>query len=81
MPPEWRDGICWAVLELSGPWRLAFDTMLPDADIGRGAGGERFDLVFARLRASPAGGGRRYLTLAGCHGVMRVTGNYGGLST
>lgn len=31
MPPEWRDGICWAVLDLSGPWRLAFDTMLPDA--------------------------------------------------
>ncbi len=31
MPPEWRDGICWAVLDLSGPWRLAFDTMLPAA--------------------------------------------------
>ena len=28
---EWRDAICWAVLDLSGPWRLAFDTMLPDA--------------------------------------------------
>jgi transposase len=27
----WRDAICWAVLDLSGPWRLAFDTMLPDA--------------------------------------------------
>jgi transposase len=32
MPPAWRDAICWAVLDLSGPWRLAFDTMLPDAD-------------------------------------------------
>ncbi|MEZ5379681.1 MAG: ISL3 family transposase [Acidimicrobiales bacterium] len=30
-PPSWRDTICWAVLDLSGPWRLAFDTMLPDA--------------------------------------------------
>jgi transposase len=31
MPEPWRDAICWAVLDLSGPWRLAFDTMLPDA--------------------------------------------------
>lgn len=31
MPATWRDEICWAVLDLSGPWRLAFDTMLPDA--------------------------------------------------
>lgn len=31
MPAGWRDAICWAVLDLSGPWRLAFDTMLPDA--------------------------------------------------
>jgi transposase len=30
-PEPWRDAICWAVLDLSGPWRLAFDTMLPDA--------------------------------------------------
>lgn len=30
-PTDWRDAICWAVLDLSGPWRLAFDTMLPDA--------------------------------------------------
>ena len=28
---RWRDTIAWAVLDLSGPWRLAFDTMLPDA--------------------------------------------------
>ncbi len=27
----WLDGIDWAVLDLSGPWRLAFTTMLPDA--------------------------------------------------
>ncbi|MFZ1488970.1 MAG: ISL3 family transposase [Ilumatobacteraceae bacterium] len=27
----WRDAIAWAVLDLSGPWRLAFSTMLPDA--------------------------------------------------
>ena len=27
----WLDGIGWATLDLSGPWRLAFDTMLPDA--------------------------------------------------
>lgn len=27
----WLDGICWATLDLSGPWRSAFDTMLPDA--------------------------------------------------
>lgn len=32
MPEVWRDEICWAVLDLSGPWRLAFDTMLPQAD-------------------------------------------------
>jgi transposase len=31
MPEAWRDAICWAVLDLSGPWRLAFDTRLPDA--------------------------------------------------
>ncbi|MGZ4708107.1 MAG: ISL3 family transposase [Acidimicrobiales bacterium] len=31
MPDAWRHAICWAVLDLSGPWRLAFDTMLPDA--------------------------------------------------
>ena len=27
----WLDAISWAVLDLSGPWRLAFTTMLPDA--------------------------------------------------
>jgi len=27
----WLDGIVWATLDLSGPWRLAFDTMLPAA--------------------------------------------------
>ena len=31
MPDTWRDAIAWAVLDLSGPWRLAFDTMLPAA--------------------------------------------------
>ena len=31
-PEAWRDAISWAVLDLSGPWRKAFDTMLPDAD-------------------------------------------------
>jgi len=30
-PSAWRDAIAWATLDLSGPWRLAFDTMLPDA--------------------------------------------------
>jgi transposase len=30
-PEDWRDAIRWAVLDLSGPWRAAFDTMLPDA--------------------------------------------------
>ena len=30
-PEAWRDAIRWAMLDLSGPWRLAFDTMLPDA--------------------------------------------------
>ena len=29
--PAWLDGIGYAVLDLSGPWRLAFDTMLPHA--------------------------------------------------
>ena len=27
----WLDGIAWATLDLSGPWRLAFDTTLPHA--------------------------------------------------
>ena len=31
MSGAWREAIRWAVLDLSGPWRLAFDTMLPDA--------------------------------------------------
>lgn len=30
-PAAWLDGIAWATLDLSGPWRLAFDTMLPAA--------------------------------------------------
>lgn len=30
-PEAWLDAIRWAVLDLSGPWRLAFDTMLPAA--------------------------------------------------
>lgn len=29
--PAWRAGIRYATLDLSGPWRLTFDTMLPDA--------------------------------------------------
>lgn len=28
---DWLEAIRFAVLDLSGPWRLAFDTMLPDA--------------------------------------------------
>jgi transposase len=28
-PSGWREQIAWAVLDLSGPWRLTFDTMLP----------------------------------------------------
>jgi transposase len=28
---EWRDAIEWASLDLSGPYRLVFNTMLPDA--------------------------------------------------
>ncbi len=31
MPKAWLDAVSWAVLDLSGPWRLAFDTMLPAA--------------------------------------------------
>jgi transposase len=30
-PEEWRAGIAWATLDLSGPYRAVFDTMLPDA--------------------------------------------------
>jgi transposase len=30
-PPGWCEAIAWAVLDLSGPWRLTFDTMLPRA--------------------------------------------------
>jgi transposase len=28
---EWRAAIAWATLDLSGPYRVVFDTMLPDA--------------------------------------------------
>ena len=28
---SWRAGVRYATLDLSGPWRLTFDTMLPDA--------------------------------------------------
>jgi len=28
---EWRDRIAWATLDLSGPYRSVFDTMVPDA--------------------------------------------------
>ena len=30
-PQAWRDGIAWATLDLSGPYRKVFDTTLPDA--------------------------------------------------
>jgi transposase len=30
-PQTWRDRIRWATLDLSGPYRSVFDTMLPDA--------------------------------------------------
>ncbi len=30
--PGWLAGIGWAVMDLSGPYRAAFDTMLPDAE-------------------------------------------------
>ena len=30
-PEEWRDGILWAVLDLSGPYRTAYDRALPNA--------------------------------------------------
>jgi transposase len=30
-PDAWRDQIGWATLDLSGPYRKVFDTMLPDA--------------------------------------------------
>lgn len=30
-PAAWRDAIAWATLDLSGPYRLAFTTMLPAA--------------------------------------------------
>jgi transposase len=30
-PPEWMDQIVWATLDLSGPYRSVFDTMLPHA--------------------------------------------------
>ena len=30
-PDEWRDGIRWAVLDMSGPYRMAYDRVLPNA--------------------------------------------------
>ena len=29
--PSWREQIAWATLDMSGPYRAVFDTMLPDA--------------------------------------------------
>ena len=31
-PPSWLAGVRWAVLDLSGPYRSAFDTALPEAE-------------------------------------------------
>lgn len=31
--PEWLGRIRWAVMDLSGPYRATFDTMIPDAEI------------------------------------------------
>ena len=31
MGPAWRANVAWATLDLSGPYRAVFDTMLPDA--------------------------------------------------
>jgi transposase len=31
MGPAWRATVAWATLDLSGPYRAVFDTMLPDA--------------------------------------------------
>ena len=30
--PAWRERIRWATLDMSGPYRAVFDTMLPDAE-------------------------------------------------
>jgi transposase len=30
--PQWRERIKWATLDMSGPYRAVFDTMLPDAE-------------------------------------------------
>lgn len=30
-PQEWFDAICWGVMDPSGPWRVAFDSMLRSA--------------------------------------------------
>jgi transposase len=30
-PQTWRDRICWAALDLSGPYRKTFNDTLPDA--------------------------------------------------
>ncbi len=49
-PRDWLDAICWAVLDLSGPWRLAFDTMLPDASQVADPFGKRSLRAFEPLR-------------------------------
>jgi len=46
-PQDWLYTIRWAVLDLSGPWRLAFDTMLPHA----GQVADPFHLVKVRHEA------------------------------
>ena len=43
-PREWLEQIRWAVLDLSGPYRAAFDTAISDARIpvlGRGLAADR----------------------------------------
>ena len=31
--PQWLAGIRWAVMDMSGPYKAVFDTMLPDAEV------------------------------------------------
>jgi hypothetical protein len=35
--PAWRAQIRWATLDMSGPYRAVFDTMLSECDPGRGS--------------------------------------------
>jgi transposase len=57
-PAGWRDGIRWATLDLSGPYRSVFDTMRPDAVQVADAFHVAYECPGRDLNPHSTGGGR-----------------------